>query len=227
MSQPQAGPDRTTSAALRGGMAVPVIYFGVQLLAAPFYPGYSFLARDAGTLGSPGSSMPAIFNAGSIIAGAVMVASAWEFGAPFAATWLSVVAVVCGAIGSINARFHPLPDPLHTSGILSSLGVGLFLLPVVAPIAVWRLDSARTIRRYLGFNLLLVAALIPIMGGLIQRWSIMADVEIPGLQSLLNNYQGFLQRLAAIAVFVPIGVTAAFLAGRLSDQARVASGPLA
>ena len=47
--------------ALQAGIAVPVLYYGVQLLAAPFYPGYSFITNVASDLGSPTSTVPAIF----------------------------------------------------------------------------------------------------------------------------------------------------------------------
>ncbi|MEO8619680.1 MAG: DUF998 domain-containing protein [bacterium] len=204
---------------------MPLLYFGVQLIAAPFYPGYSFLARDASTLGSPGSTHPAIFNLGSIVTGVVTLVAALGFHRAFdrfrihpALTWLATLALVGSAVGSINAGLHPLPDPLHTSGILSVLGMGLFLLPLLLPIAVWRMDNLSTLRRYLVINLMLVIALIPIMGGLVQRWSMMAGVELPKLQSILNNDQGALQRVAAFALFVPIGVTAAVLATRLTTS---------
>src|SRR4051812_45269148 len=47
--------DRHTRA-LAFGIAIPFLYFGVQIVAARFYPGYSFLNRDASTLGSAGST---------------------------------------------------------------------------------------------------------------------------------------------------------------------------
>lgn len=203
---------------------MPLLYFGVQLVAAPFYPGYSFLARDASTLGSPGSTFPAIFNWGVVVTGAVTLAAAWGFSNAFlrlrihpALTGVTVSALIGSAIGSINAGLHPLPDPLHTSGVLSMLGMGLLLLPLLLPVALWQVAGLSTLRRYLVANLVVVAALIPVMSGLVQRWSMTAGVELPGLQSLLNNYQGVLQRIAAILVFGPIGVTAVVLKIRLTQ----------
>ncbi len=71
--------ERLTVFAVRSGIAIPILYFGMQLLAAPFYPGYSFISRDASTLGSDGSSVPAIFNLGSILVGLVELVAAWGF----------------------------------------------------------------------------------------------------------------------------------------------------
>src|SRR5580765_5841019 len=98
-----AGTLSPTTIALRMGIAVPIIYFGVQLLAAPFYPGYSFLSRDASTLGSPGSSFPAILNVGAIATGvAALVASVGLVSAlrhlhvSAAVAWLTAAAVASG-----------------------------------------------------------------------------------------------------------------------------------
>lgn len=225
MSHAPAHVDRRTRRFLLAGVAVPVLYFGLQLAAAPFYPGYSFLTRDASTLGSPGSTYPALFNLGSVGIGIVTMAAAWGFNGALRSLRVSPVlvglvafALVGGAVGSINAGLHPLPDPRHTSGLLSVLGMGLFLLPILLPAAVWRVAGVEWLRRYLCANLVLIVCLVPVMSGLLQRWSMIAGVDLPGLQALLNNYQGVLQRVAAAAVFVPIGVTAAFLAQSPADR---------
>src|SRR6202049_2745869 len=138
MSQLQESASRITPFGLRAGVAVPLLYFGIQVLAAPFDPGYSFLARDASTLGSAGSTNPAIFNVGSIVTGIVTLIASWGFLRAFqrlgvhpVVTWLTAFALIGSAIGSINAGIHPLPDPRHTAGILSLLGMGLFVLPLL------------------------------------------------------------------------------------------------
>jgi len=217
----------STLVALRAGLVVPVVYFGVQLIAAPFYPGYSFLARDASTLGSAGSSLPAIFNAGALLTGAAaLIASAGFFsalrslGVRPALVWLAAAAVACGGLGAINAGLYPLPDARHVSGPLAQIGLGVFLVPIVMPAAIWRLPRADAMRRYLVANGLVVVALIPVMSGLVQRAEMAAGVEIPGFQYFLNNGQGLLQRIAAGTVFVPIGVVAHFLAGLMWQTVR-------
>jgi hypothetical membrane protein len=212
--------------ALRLGIAVPIVYFGVQLLAAPFYPGYSFLARDASTLGSPGSSVPAIFNIGALITGVCgVVASAGFLIAlrqlhvrPVVA-WLTAIGVACGGLGAINAGLFPLPDHRHIDGLLAQIGLGLLLVPIVMPIAIWRLPRAEGLRRYSIVNALVLLALVPIMSGLIQRAEMAAGLEIPGYQFVLDQCQGLLQRVAAATVFVPIGVVAGFLMRRMDRRA--------
>jgi hypothetical membrane protein len=214
-----------TVVALRMGIAVPLVYFGVQLAAAPFYPGYSFLARDASTLGSPGSSLPGIFNAGVLIAGVLaIVGSAGYFSAlrqlraRTLLAWLTAAAVACGGLGAVNAGLFPLPDPRHTDGLLAQIGMGLFPLPILLPAAIWRLPHADAMRRYLVANALVLAAFVPVISGLVQRAAMAAGVDLPAYQYFLDNCQGLLQRLAAATVFVPIGVVAWFLAREIKRQ---------
>lgn len=217
---------KLTVFALGMGVAVPFLYFGIQIIAAPFYSGYSFLNRDASTLGSDGSSLPAIFNFGSIIVGIVTLIVAWGFMRAFQRlgvhpilAWLTSLALISSGLVSINAGVFPLPDPRHTEGLLALLGIGTFLLPVLLPAALWKLREARPIKAYFIANLIAFIALIPVMSGLIQRLSVMAEVDMPGYQSFLNNYHGLLQRIAALIVFLPIGLSAYFLAKRSKDLA--------
>src|SRR6516162_10207459 len=71
--------ERPIVVALGMGVAVPFLYFGIQIVAAPFYPGYSFLNRDASTLGTDGSTCPSIFNFGAIFMGIVTLIASWGF----------------------------------------------------------------------------------------------------------------------------------------------------
>jgi hypothetical membrane protein len=220
-----AGTLSPTIICLRIGVAVPVVYFGAQLLAAPFYPGYSFLSRDASTLGSSGSSFPAILNVGAIATGvAALVASVGfvtalrQLHVRAAVAWLTAAAVASGGLGAINAGLFPLPDPRHSGGLLAQLGFGLFLVPILMPVAIWRLSRADSMRRYLLANGLALAAMIPVMSGLIQRAAMAAGLELTGYQYFLNNYQGLLQRIVAATVFVPIGVVAHFLAAQIHQR---------
>ena len=211
--------------ALRIGIAVPFLYFGIQIIAAPFYPNYSFLARDASTLGSDGSNFPAIFNVGSIIIGIIFLLVAWGFlvalqrlNVSSILAWITSLALVGCALASINAGIFPLPDPRHTDGFLALFGVGTLLLPFLLPASLWRLRDAQPVKLYFIVNVIAILALIPFMTGLIQRISIMAGVDLPGFQNFLNNYQGLLQRIAALLVFPPIGISAYFLAKRVAGK---------
>ncbi|HEX5082237.1 MAG TPA: DUF998 domain-containing protein [Blastocatellia bacterium] len=201
--------------ALGMGVAVPFLYFGVQIASAFFFPDYSFLARDASTLGSNGSSLPALFNVGSLVVGIVTFIASWGFFRSFrllkvrtAMAWLATLALVASGLANINAYLFPLPDPRHTGSALALAGAGTFLLPFLLPLALWKLLDRGPIVGYFIINIVAFVALIPIMSGLIQRFSIMAGVDMPWYQTFLNNYQGLLQRVAALIVFGPIAVSA-------------------
>jgi len=199
------------------GVAIPVLYFGIQLVAAPFVPGYSFLDRDASTLGSDGSSAPWIFNAGALLVGVIEAAVAGAFavalpraGVGRALSVSTALALVSAGAGSVNAFLHPLPDPGHTEGLLSILGSGFMLLPILTTAVLWRLGA----RRYAVTNALVCLALIPLMTGLVQRICMRAGIDFTAFQALLNGYHGLVQRLGAAVVYVPIGVIAHLLRRR-------------
>jgi hypothetical protein len=212
----------TITLALGMGIAAPFLYFGIQIAAAPFYPGYSFLARDASTLGSNGSSLPALFNIDSLVVGIMTFIASWGFfrsfrflGVRSATAWPATLALISGGLANVNACLFPLPDPRHTDSLLAFAGAGTFLLPFLLPLALWKLLGRGPLAAYFVANLVALVALIPIMSGLIQRFSIMAGIDMPWYQTFLNNYQGLLQRFAAVIVFGPIAVSALYLVQRL------------
>src|ERR1051326_4877542 len=63
--------------ALYAAIAMPVIYFGTQLVAGPFYPGYSFSQDTASMLGTTDSHHPWIFNLGAVLTGVTGVVGAF------------------------------------------------------------------------------------------------------------------------------------------------------
>lgn len=213
--------------ALRLALLVPLLYFAMQLVAAAFYPGYSFFDQDASTLGSPGSRFPAIFNGGAIIEGIVKCIVAWGFWRAFRQlgrssrfAWLIPLVLVASGLASINAGIFPLPDPRHTMSPLAALNIGTILLPLLVPAAVWRWCETRSIKVYFIANIILFIALIPIISGLIQRLSVMAGVELYTYQQLLNQYHGLLQRITALLTLPPLAVGASLLADRLTRVVR-------
>jgi hypothetical protein len=201
------------------GIATPVIYFGIQFMAAPFFPDYSFFSHDASSLGSSDSTAPWIFNVGSLVVGvlSVAVAGAFLFALPRAGVGrvlatLSAMALVSAGIGSFNAFLHPLPDPRHTDGLLANMGGGAALLPVLMSAVLWRLGA----RRLAVVTTIVWLALIPIVSGLIQRACIWSGTNCDVYQSFLNSSHGILQRVAAAVAFVPIAVIAHLLRRRSS-----------
>jgi hypothetical membrane protein len=216
--------DRLVVAALGIGVAVPFLYFGTQIVAAFFYPGYSFLNQDASTLGSEGSRFPAIFNVGAIIVGILTLIASWGFMRAFRHSginpilaWLTFLDVVSFGLGSINAGVFPLPDPRHTEGPLAVIGMGTILLPLLVPAALWKVNAAQKMKIYFLLNSFLLVALIPVMSGLIQIIMVKAGTESPSYQSFLNNYHGLIQRIFAFVAIGPIGAGAHVLANRMKQ----------
>jgi hypothetical protein len=190
--------------ALLMGITVPFLYFGTQLVAAPFYPDYSFLTMVASVLGSDLALYPAIFNVGAIITGiATLIASLGfllalqrlEANPIFA--WLTSIAIFLNGLGSLWAGFIPLPNPRHGS---NPFVVGIFTLPALLAATLWKRSDARLMKIYLILTNLLFIALIPIMSGM------------TGLDT--RGYQGLLQRIIALVFFTPVGVGAYFLLKR-------------
>ena len=187
--------------ALGSGILVPILYFGTQLLAAPFFPGYSFLSMAASLLGSDLAIYPAIFNTGAIITGIVTIIASVGFllalqflGTNPLLTWLTSIAVLLNGFGSLWAGFFPMPDPRHDS---NPFAVGIFLFPILLTFALWNRSNARSIKIYLIATNLLFIALIPIMSG------------VSGINT--QGYEGLLQRIAVLVFFVPISVGSYFL----------------
>ena len=92
------------------GIAVPLLYYGVQVVAAPFYSGFSFLSTTASELGSDGSTRPSIFNAGAILVGISSFIAAVGFlrallklGANPILAWLTSIAVAATGVSSLWA----------------------------------------------------------------------------------------------------------------------------
>jgi hypothetical membrane protein len=217
--------DKATQIALKIGVAIPFVYFGIQLIAAPFYPGYSFLKRDASTLGSDGSNFPLFFNMGAIILGILAFIAAWGFFRTLKhlnihMIWAFLVATLLISFGvsDINAGIHPMPSSLHTNGILAMLGNAMLFLPVLLPIAIWKIENAKRIKAYLMLNLFAMVPFSLIMSGQIQRWGMEAGWNMEGYQHFLNNCQGLIQRVGVMVVIVPIGVVAYFLLKRVQSK---------
>jgi hypothetical membrane protein len=204
MTTPQIS-TRYLSFLLYLGMAIPFLYFGTQLIASLFYPGYSFLSQSASQLGSDQAVYPWIFNGGTIFTGVLTLIAAPGF---FLALrrlnihmlWSGLVAlaVALNGIGSIWAGVFSLPDPRHGSNPFT---VGVFLMPILLLIALWKYPNARAIKTYLIISALAFVVMIPIMSG--------------ALGINIGGYGGLLQRIAALIFFPPIGVGAYFLARRI------------
>lgn len=180
-------------------MAIPFLYFGVQLLAAPFFPNFSILRNVASDLGSAASSLPVIFNSGSIALGLVGLGAIYGFARVLWPSVHPLLVVLVGAVlvnlglGSFWAGIYPLPSPQHGA---NPFATGLILTPLILTICLWK-PSSQPLRLYWVVNLMLFGLMAAVYSGLIPLDR--------------SAYEGLMQRILALTVFVPIGVMAYFL----------------
>jgi hypothetical membrane protein len=198
--------DGITLATLGCGIAVPLLYYGVQLVAAPFFPDFSVLSTTASELGSDRSARPWILNAGALLTGiAALVGSIGvlralrRLGAHWIVAWLTLLVVAGTGLSSLWAGIFPMPDPRH--GGHPSLLIAMLAVPFVLSFALWPLGVSRAIKAYLVATIILLLVMLPIMMRMI-------DID-------MHSFGGLLQRVFALTVFVPIGVGAYELARRI------------
>jgi hypothetical membrane protein len=198
--------DDITLASLGFAIAVPLLYYGVQLVAAPFFPDFSVLGTTASELGSDRSTRPWIFNAGAILTGiAALVGSIGllralrRLGAHPIVGWLALLVVAGTGLSSLWAGIFPMPDPRH--GGHPSLLIAMLAVPFVLAFALWRLGVSGATNAYHVATIVLLLVMFPIMMG-------MTGID-------MHTYGGLLQRIFALTVFVPIGVGAYELARRI------------
>jgi hypothetical membrane protein len=183
------------------GVFVPFVYFGIQFVAARYYPGYSFLVNSASQLGSDQSTCPHWLNGGAIFSGILGLLSAYGLGTRLYAVgskiwfaWASAACAVSVALAAIWAGLHPMPDPQHNPG---AIGVGMFIGPFALLAAFWTIRDGRRIRWYFWFTLAAFAAISPIMAGV-------TPIN-------LEEYGGLMQRIAGLVLYLPTAVTAYWL----------------
>jgi hypothetical membrane protein len=203
-----------TLAALGLGIAVPFLYYGVQLVAAPFFPDFSIQGTTASELGSDRSLRPWILNAGAILTGIAALAGSVGYlialrrlGAHPIVAWLSLLAVAATGLASLWSGFFPMPDPRH--GGHPSLLIAMLALPFILGFALWRLGISGAMQAYLVATIVLLLVMVPFMSGM------------TGLDT--HHYRGLLQRTFALTVFVPIGVGAFVLARRIGTEPAASS----
>jgi len=183
-------------------MTIPFIYYGIQIAAASYDPGYSFVRQAASELGSDRAARPAIFNAGIMAQGVVTLLTAAAFlramprvgVRPLLALLVSAALAVNG-VQTLWAGFFPMPDPRH--GGHPTFIVAMILLPVLLTLALWK-ESGRPLKAYFVATLLLLLAMVPVMSG------------AAGIDT--TNVRGLVQRIYTLTVFPPIAVAAGVLA---------------
>lgn len=198
---------RPTAWMLAAAVAIPLLYFGVQLIAAPWYPGYSFITDTASMLGTAASLHPSIFNNGAIldgVAGIVGAAGLFLGLSGTASKWLRTlvaIGVLFDGVLSLKAGLFPMPDPRHASW--QFLMFPILITPLLMLAATWRISA--WLRIYLVADVAFLILMVPMMMHRIAPlWP-----------------EGTMQRLFALVVMVPIGVVAlALLRERQQSLAR-------
>lgn len=199
-----------TNLMLWAAFVMPLVYFGAQLIAAPFYPGYHFATDTASMLGTSASLHPEVFNTGAILTGITAIAGAFGlfFGLPrTTALWLRVliaVGVFSNGIMSLKAGLFPMPDPRHATW--QFLLFPFLITPLLLLVATWR--ASIWLRIYLLADIIGLLWLMPsMMHRVAPVWP-----------------EGIMQRLFALVTFLPIGVVAVALLRRrpFSEDPRLA-----
>jgi len=194
-----------TRISLASAAGMPIFYYGAQLVAAPFYPGYSFSNQAASMLGTSYSREPWIFNTGLILTGIAAMAAAFGLYQAFRSrtnrllSTLIALTVSYTGFMSTKAGVFPIPDRRHYS--LGFAVVSASLTPSLMLIGIWGNERLRGLRAYLLLSILLLVPVIPLFRGMI---------VIPGLAF------GTLQRLVALGTYVPVGVVGVYFF--LQDQ---------
>ena len=198
--------DTLIATALSLGILVPLLYFGKQIVAATYFPGYDWMSQSASELGTEASRWPAIFNVGSIANGVIALCASVGllFGLRRVGTstvwcWLTALSVASLGWAALRGGLYPMPDPRHNPG---PLGIGMFLIAPLYTIALWKLRDAQLLKAYFIANMFIFAVLFAVRAG------------IAGIS--LQGYEGAFQRVFAMVVFVPIGVGAYAVLRRMS-----------
>jgi hypothetical membrane protein len=182
-----------TSLCLLAAAAMPILYFSTQIVAAPFYPGYSFSQQSASMLGTHFSRHPWIFNVGSMLTGFAALGAALGLyrvflrKSHFLLSLLIGLSVACTGVVCLKGGMFPLPDPRHSSWnfLLNST----IIIPHLMLIGLWKQSHSSGLRTYLICSVTFLFLLAP-------------------LASWLGR--GTLQRLIALGTLAPVGVIGFF-----------------
>jgi hypothetical membrane protein len=196
-----------TRASLASAVSMPILYFGMQIAAAPFYPGYSFSDHVASMLGTSNSRRPWIFNVGAMLTGIAAIGGSFGLYRSFRPNDNRLLSSLLGfsvawtGFMSLRAGIFPLPDRRHaTPGLIFIL-----LTPTLMFIGIAKEGQSPRLRAYLFLSVLLLAPIVALFKG---------KLTIPGLR------WGTVQRLLALAAFVPIGVVGFFFLRREQRRLR-------
>jgi hypothetical membrane protein len=191
------------SVCLLTAVAVPLVYFGIQVVAVPFYPGYSFSLQSVSMLGTQFSREPWIYNLGAMLIGFFAFGAAlglylvFRTKTSFLLSLLIGISVACTGIVCVIGGMFPMPDPRHSSwNVLQNLTI---ITPHLMLIGLLRRKENAALRIYLVLSIAFLFVLSP-LGSRFER--------------------GTLQRLIDLGTIVPVGVVGLFFWRELHKASR-------
>ncbi|AQR61583.1 hypothetical protein BZG35_07890 [Brevundimonas sp. LM2] len=203
-------PDRLTAVAqhlLAVGIAAPILALASVLAAGSAYPGFDHARQYLSELGGATATVPALFNVGVLIAGAMTGVAGVGFGLAVVILTRSLVSAalvgllfVLAGTGLVLSSLYPWPDPRHMA---INLGLGIQLAPVFLLVALRQTSGLSGLRRFLAaaFGAMAVLTLLT------------KHLLFPGTVTDLNV--GYWERAFAIVLVGWVGVAALCLRRRL------------
>lgn len=122
-----------TRSLLLAGILIPVVYFGLLIIAPVIYPGFSYVSQYASEMGSADARYPAVFNTGIMLCGVAGLVASFGFfhavrrlgGNTLLAALAGLTLFLFGIATFMGGRF-PMPDERHGG---YGLGLALQLAP--------------------------------------------------------------------------------------------------
>jgi len=156
-------------ALLLAAIVIPVVYFGLLVVAPLLYPGYSHVTQYASELGSASARYPAVFNTGIMLCSvAGLLASVGFFyairrlgGNTLFAALTGLTLFLFGIATFMGVRF-PMPDERHGG---YGLGFAFQLAPLFLALALWRRRSLRGLCIFLLVIFAVMSFFIAVMMG--------------------------------------------------------------
>lgn len=186
---------------LLAGIFIPVVYFGLLLIAPLIYPGFNYVTQYASEMGSTAARYPAVFNTGVMLCGVAGIVASFGFflavrrlGGNTVLAGLTGLTLFLFGIATFMGGKFPMPDERHGG---YGLGLGLQLAPLFLALALWRVRNLRGLCIFLLAVFAVMTFFIAVMfgvGGLVTRANV-----------------GLWQRGNALAGFPWIGIAAWYL----------------
>jgi glucans biosynthesis protein C len=163
-------------ALLVAGILIPVVYFGLLIIAPLIYPGFSYITRYASEMGSADARYPVVFNTGIMLCGVAGLLASFGFfhavrrlgGSSLLAALTGLTLFLFGIATFMGGRF-PMPDERHGA---YGLGLAFQLAPLFLALALWRVRDLRGLCIFLLVVFAVMTFFIAVMmgvGGLVTR----------------------------------------------------------